>query len=245
MEEIIQKCYQIFDYPPPSEPLQACTCPICLDPELEREMRNLPLRELTATHFYEYNGGVIDKTQNSNEIKYFLPRMMELFTQNEELHHSLEIYFARVGYAPKSEFTATELAIWQQFADTYLDKLLTQKPDYLNDVFAYLLMFHKAHIDIRPFLQRWQNNDTPQAVIHFVHASWYYYAWQLEKLDNAFADDEPEYQQIMKNWLDNTEHKQQIVRQLLNLPTKIVQQYCEEYDYPDGRIDYLFDVLAA
>lgn len=243
MEEIIQKCYQIFDYPPPNEPLHACICPICLAPELELEMRTLPLRELRAKHFYEYNGGVIDKTQNSNEIKYFLPRMIELFAQNEELHHSLEIYFARVGYVPKSEFTATELTIWQKFADAYLDKLLTQDTDY-KSIFSYLEMFHKAHIDIRPFLQRWQNNDTPQAIIHFVHASWYYYVWQQETVD-TFDDDEAEYQQIMKDWLDNTEHKQHVAHQLLNLPSEIVQQYCEEYDYPDGRIDYLFDVLAA
>lgn len=28
-----------------------------------------------------------------DEINYFLPRMVELFTQGQELHHDVEIYF--------------------------------------------------------------------------------------------------------------------------------------------------------
>lgn len=242
-QPIIEKCYDIFRYPRPISPVNACTCPICLDPKLELEMRQLPLRELTRQHFYEYNTSPTGMPENPNEVKYFLPRMIELLVQGESLHHSEPLYFWRVGACPKDSFSTEEMAIWQQFAQMYLTQLLHEPVHDFPDLFDYILMFYKGHIDIKPFLHYWQHDDSPQAVLQFVHSTYWEYCHNTP-IDNPFADNDPEYKHIMQTWLNNPQHKQQRAKQLLNLPPDFVQKYNKEFD-ANGKIDYLFDLLVA
>src|SRR5258706_349774 len=87
-----QAPYQSFaGYRSPSVALDACvTC--CMDADLEREMRRLPLRSLTEHHFYQYNDAAKSVVQPADEIKYLAPRMLELLAQGARLHHSTELY---------------------------------------------------------------------------------------------------------------------------------------------------------
>lgn len=83
IQSVIDEFYQVFNYPVPTEPLNACVCGCCMDDKLELQMRTLPLRELTTEHFYQYNNAAKDEIEKPNELKYFLPRMVEIFVQNE------------------------------------------------------------------------------------------------------------------------------------------------------------------
>lgn len=203
---IIQSAYTVFGkYPKPSESLHACTCDICLSPELELQMRSLSLRELTVEHFYQYNNAPIDE-ENAEELKYFFPRMLELFVENQELHHSLELYFVRFGRCAGSCFSEEEAKLWNQFAYEYLTQLLQK---IIKDgecmeghLFDYLLMFHKGCADIRPFLQSVQENHTPQVIDYFVKVALEENADNLP-FNNPFADDEPEYRKLVRTLLDN------------------------------------------
>lgn len=50
-----QAVYQVLSrYDAPHGLLDVCTA-CCMNAGLEREMRHLPLRQLTQRHFYEYN----------------------------------------------------------------------------------------------------------------------------------------------------------------------------------------------
>lgn len=74
LEAATQAVYQAFArYDAPHGLLDVCTA-CCMDAELEREMRHLPLRQLTQRHFYEYNDSAKSQVQPADEIKYLADR---------------------------------------------------------------------------------------------------------------------------------------------------------------------------
>lgn len=261
--KIVAEFYRVFAYPAPYQQLNVCNCGYCMPSDLEEEMRKLPLREISQRHIYEYITGVTGETERPNEVRYFLPRMVELFTQGEELHHSVEIYFQRVGNCVAS-FTPTEKALWNQFCMAYLSTLLNiypyEEPDWqsdnlLNDLFSCLLMFHIGGADIQPFLDFWAKQNTPQYTLNYVANAYPHYWWNrytthpvVYEIGNAFAEDYPEYKIMLKNWLDNPQHKAHFTDCLLALSKADIQQFHDEYQdvwvWALGAVDYLFDVLT-
>lgn len=251
LRQEINHCYDVFGkYSPPTAPLNACTCPICLDPALEQALRRLPLRELTQKQLYQYNSAAKDAIERPHEIKYFLPRMIELFVQGEPLYHSTELYFERVGNCPSGSFSPKEQAVWQQFADAYLDEMLKTFPweryerfKSYDGVFDILLMFYKGNIDIQPFLQRWRNANTPQAMINYIDDS-YWDFWCYGKYNNAFADNLPKYREIMTQWLCDETNKQYFTEQILNLDSQVVDEFYA-WNKKYGLIENLFDLMTC
>ncbi|MBE9591603.1 hypothetical protein IM753_11625 [Moraxella sp. K127] len=240
-QKIIDEFYQVFNYPAPTEHLNVCSCGGCIDDEIELQMRTLPLHELTKEHFYQYNTSAKDEVENPNELKYFLPRMVELFVQGKELHHSTELYFQRVGNCSKESFTPKEWVLWDKFANLYLDNLLKQYPyecfDFLSDnIFAILLMFNLTHIDIEPFLMRWRNADTSQAIAHYIHASWMDYWFD----DDGFGEDvgffgySDDFIPLLEHWLNHPEHKSYFAQQILLMDKNVLDEieYFADF-YPD------------
>lgn len=257
-QTIIDEFYQVFDYPKPTGFLNVCTCGVCVDEKLELEMRTLPLRELTQIHLYEYVSSVKDKIERPNELKYFLPRMVELFTKGENLHHSTEIYFERVGNCPKGSFTTQEMALWNKFCYEYLKTLLNVYPyeclKWKQDcVFSCLLMFHIGGADIQPFLDYWATQETPQSTINYVFDTGYgyltnYYSQSVEyELNMAFAQDCPEFEPMIENWLANPKHKQHFSNCIANLNSDDIDKFYAEYDFVK-EMDYVscvFDALTG
>lgn len=249
LRQEINRCYDVFGkYSRPTQPLNACTCPICLDPKLEQELRTLPLTDLTQKHLYEYNSAAKDAVEKPDEIKYFLPRMVELFVQGESLYHSTELYFERVGNCPKDSFSPKEQAVWQQFADAYLDEMLKFYPweryeifKHHANIFDVLLMFYKSNIDINPFLQRWRNTETPQAIMNYIDEA--YWFWCNFDVTNPFADDLPDFREIVKRWLFDEDNKNYFIEQILNLNTQVIDQFYQ-WNERYGMVEHLFDLMV-
>lgn len=65
----IEHAYRVFSaYPPPAGTLDVCTrC--CVDPEMELQMRTLPLRPLGREHFLDYNFSAKSEAQPAAEIQ--------------------------------------------------------------------------------------------------------------------------------------------------------------------------------
>lgn len=85
LQSAVRRAYDVFGaYVAPNQPLNVCTF-CCMDEELEREMRAVPLRKLKRQHFYEYGTGAksVDG-QSADEVKYLLPRLLELLAAGEE-----------------------------------------------------------------------------------------------------------------------------------------------------------------
>ncbi|MBI3228817.1 MAG: hypothetical protein HYZ45_01075, partial [Burkholderiales bacterium] len=119
-------------------------------------MRSTPLSELSDRHFYSYNDAAMPKAQPADELKYFLPRMLELLAQGCDLHHSLEITLFRLGQCEHSAFSLEERAAIDAYALAFFADGLSQWPNQANprfmgdDAFSTLLMFEIGGIAIEP-----------------------------------------------------------------------------------------------
>ena len=211
----VQQLYRAFAHRPvPTEPLNACTgC--CMAPELEREMRELPLRALTQAHIWEYQDAAHGTPETVSEYAYYLPRVAEIISQGdpERVRHSIEIALDRLGNCPRDAFTKGEyqavtawaMALWTWYLaagdpsreDEDLLPLFHQNAD------AVILMFGRAGLPVAPLLAAWVKADSDWALQQ--------YALLAHDVDqsrtgfNAFADDVPELGGILYDWAFSSE----------------------------------------
>lgn len=213
LAQAIENCYDVFSgYTLEDEILDVCT-ECCMDADLEREMHTLPLREITTKHFYEYNDSAKSFVQPTAEIKYLLPRMLELIAYGEEVHHSLPLYLNRVGNCPKDTFTPQEWQSIEGYADAFFRMILSRFPwekdtnHILEHVFDYLLMLHIGGLSIQRFLDIWCKCSTPQATLNYVESSFFDF-WKTGGINCPFTEDRSEFKQLMTDWFLDQENRQ-------------------------------------
>ncbi len=206
----------------PTQTLDVCM-PCCVDEATERELRRVPLRQLTARHFYEYNGSAKGSEQPADELLYFLPRMLELLAQGKELHHSTELYLDRLGKCPAGALSPGERAALDAFALAFFREGLGStgreaSPFDGANAFDILLMFHKGGVSIAPLLAHWLEDERDSAVLHYANAS-YWDFWSSREIENAFAEDHPEFREAMKAWLLAPDNRARFVQGILAVDT--------------------------
>lgn len=218
-------------------PLHACDCPICMPEEIMHEMLRIPLKQLSANHFYEYNNApcnISNKKSYADEIKYFLPRWFELLIQGEELHHSPELFLSRLRDCFPDGFSDSEREAVQHTANLLFRRRLHTFPwqdDFMlihGSLFSSLAMFHNGGIDIRPMLADWRRTPNPTAAAHYV-GDMIDYRWGIG-IDNAFVEDEQDFQKLMREWIEHPDHRRHFAEQILITPFPDDETY--QYDYP-------------
>ncbi len=258
LEAATQALYQGFAaYRPPTQLLDACVA-CCMDADLEREMRRLPLRSLTEHHFYQYNDAAKSRIQPAHEIKYLAPRMLQLLAQGARLHHCTELYLERLGRCEPGSFSAHESAALQAFARAFFALGLEQwaEPDkgvfQGETAFSVLLMWDYAGVPLQPLLEHWLACDSESATLHFVDACFYEFIWGSHCISNAFASERTGYRATMEQWLSQTTTKNHWAEQLLRLAaqgpasTWLPSGMCDHHGHPlDERLGAVFDAMAA
>lgn len=249
----VERLYTVFKgYEAPHGVLDVCTA-CCMNEELEREMRRLPLRKLTKEHFYQYNDSAKSAVQPADEIKYLVPRMLELLAAGEEIHHSTELALQRIGNCEAGAFTGQERAAIDAFAMAYFVELLSRHAWQMNggaggdEIFEVLLMFDMGGIALKPLLARWLDDDSPAATLHYISAGFYDF-WHEENIGNAFAEKRPEFHVVMKVWLTDAKTRKVFAQRIMNLDMKDFDQTASYYYgaelTPTDMASWIFDVIA-
>lgn len=220
LQTVVRRAYEVFGaYTSPRQPLDVCTV-CCMDEELEREMRAVPLRKLKRLHFYEYSTGAKSvEGQPADEVKYLLPRLLELLAAGEETHHSIELALDRVGRCPVDAFSTEERAVLDAFMLACFDACLRGEWAEgiwydLEDPLALLVMTDYAGLALEPLLQHWTQHQSPQSTIRFVESTYWGY-WRDHWISNAFATDRPQLQAVFKGWLQAPATKTAFTTKLL------------------------------
>lgn len=229
MSRVVERLYTVFSgYQAPHGLLDVCTA-CCMDEALEKEMRRQPLRQLTERHFYQYNDSAKSAQQPGAEIKYFLPRLLELFAEDAYIHHSTEICLQRIGSCEIGTFSLKERAAIDDFAMAYFSELLGRhewehEGGFASDrAFEILLAFDIGGIDVQPLLAYWLQNSSAAATLHYISAGFYGF-WNTNDIKNAFADDRPVFRETMRTWLSNAHNRQTFASRILDLDMKIFSQ---------------------
>ncbi|WP_374437486.1 hypothetical protein [Inhella sp.] len=249
----VRNAYRVFGRrSAPTLPLNVCTgC--CMAPELEQQMRRLPLQQLGARHFWEYADGAMgDLVQPAAEIKYLLPRWLELLAEGHELRHSLEITLDRVGRCPEGSFTEAERKVLNDFMlalfDAHMSGQACKEGQWYraDDPIGLLLMADYAGLEVQPLLQRWTEMGHPESTLAFVHAIYWDYL-PTGDIGSAFAGERTAFRALMREWLEDPATKAAFTRKLLDadLLTRVAQHP------PCGRtsiatmVDAVFDQMTV
>jgi hypothetical protein len=198
----VAQAYGAFGHhPAPTFPLDMCTV-CCATPEIEQELREWPLSQLTAHHLHEYNTAAKSATRSVAETGHFLPRMFELLAAGEAIHHSIEVALRRLGDCPSDAWSAQERVAIDRFALAYFDEVLhgSLAHRWDDDPFSVLLMFEIAGVELAPLLAAWHDSDHPAAAIRYVECA-YWFFMEGEVVTQAFADDRPEFKRQLQAWM--------------------------------------------
>lgn len=246
MAAIVAEAYEVFGrYASPQQPLNACVA-CCMDPALEAEMRQRPLRSLQRHHFYDYNCAAKDRMQPAAEILYFLPRLLELLAAGEELHHSIELSLDRLGHGPAETLRPEERAVLDRFALQYFqDDLACPQPGWRGDPVSVLLMVDYAGLDVTPLLEHWRQTDDPRATCAFVDARYWEFS-DLGAMSHAFATDRQRFQHTMSRWVLDPATRATFVDRLMRPEFQaLAQQESDRGCMPFlTMVDAVFDRLA-
>lgn len=252
LDAAAQNLYAVFArYSAPTFPLDVCLgC--CVDEQVERELRELPLRTLTAHHFYQYNGSAKGPVQPVGEVKYLLPRLLELLAQGAELHHSTELYLDRLGLCDPQTISPTERAAIDAFALAHFRAGLSQWPLDSKALFmgenalSILLMWNIGGVDVAPLLDHWLADASEAATLHYIDAS-YWDFWSCGSYENAFADDRKAFRTRLCDWMRAPEHRRVFADRVLTLISNGLPSdghpsvRCDDLSYRAGVV---FDALA-
>ncbi|WP_343292045.1 hypothetical protein AAHN93_07485 [Vandammella animalimorsus] len=226
----IEHAYRVFGAcPPPAGPLDVCM-PCCVEPEMEEQLRHLPLRQLTPKHLYEYNNSAKNDVQSIAEVGYFLPRLLELIAQGKEVHHSTELYLDRLGRCPADSLSSEQWQAVQAVAQALFADCLARYPWERGGpwngytLFDVLLMLHIGGLDIQPLLDLWLRTDTPQATLHYANAAWFDY-WLDGCVSNAFTKDRSDYITCVDGWMRHEAHRLIFMQRLLALETTRIPHF--------------------
>ncbi len=257
LDAAVEAVYRAFaHYRAPEGLLDVCTC-CCMDAEVEREMHRLPLRQLTREHFYQYNDSAKSAVQPADEIKYYLPRMLELLAQGARLHHSTELYLDRLGRCEAGAYSADEAAALQSYARSFFSEGLAHwEPDSKGlfqgeYAFSILLMWAYAGVPLAPLLGDWLADDREAATLNFVDSYYWEYWTNGGAISNAFA--EAPFHAAMQAWLNDPQVKAAWAHKLLKLTEdgppadwRPACAKCGQIHYPlTERIAAVFDAMAS
>ncbi len=186
LQQAIAQCYAEFAHyhAPQVNELNVClTC--CMPMNVAEEMCHLPLRQISAKHIWEYNSSAKSSPEYANQYKYFLPRILELLAQGEELALDNGWILGRLRKCPPDSFTVSEQLVINQFCQAYFADFLNHFPwqtssrFYDESAFGLLYLLENPFWDADALLMTWQQNDSPQATLQFVN-SVSDYAWCRE-----------------------------------------------------------------
>ena len=222
---VVEEAYRVFRrHQPPSQMPDVClNC--CMSADLEQEMRRLPLRELTARHFYEYNTSAKSEVQPAAEILYLLPRMLELIAEGVDVHHSTELFLDRVGRCPAGSLVEAEREVLDQFALSYFAMSACEDHRGWDDPISVMLMFHIGGLKVAPLMAFWSSCDDPRSTLQFVRTT-YWDFWPEQEYGNAFAADRPEFRSQLRTWLLDPLTRRQFASRLMD--PQFLRQVAEE-----------------
>lgn len=216
--------------------------PWCIDEDVNQDMCTLPLRDLKTRHFYEYNTENQYAGQPANEIKYFIPRMLELVVNREEINHSPELFLQRLGQCEPDAISSDERVALEDFALAYFAWGLEQWPDLDSPVLPYgnaftiLLMWDIAGLDITPLLAYWLGHEGAAPTLHYVEATYWDYLKEGRQVGMEFAKDRPQFRETLGGWLENANNKARFAERIRALKDERHQMSWEK-EFPHRGIE--------
>ncbi len=144
LHKLIAEAYQLFSNYQLGEQMAVCTY-CCLSEKAEKNLKTMRLNELDSYTIYQYLDSAIcgNEILLINQIRYLLPRILELFIDGEYIRHSEEIILDKL-HCDNPIWLTNEIDFLQRFAMTYFQYCLHSKE--IEGLIEVVIMFDNAKL---------------------------------------------------------------------------------------------------
>ena len=204
-------------------------CLHCVTLEEIEPLLKTPLQEISKEMIYNYYSSAQNYgEQELYEMKYFLPRVLELLTEFEYPYHSVEISLSRFSLE-KDNFEVEEKEILNQFAENYFAYCLETYPlpDF-EDIDSIIIMFGLAGFKISYILEKWTEKFEKNYLLHlndFFLNQVDYVPYKPFRLKNAFSTKEINAE--IFSWFEQEKTKSTFAK---NIEIAISQNILEDFN---------------
>lgn len=220
-EENISKIYEIFkDYSVGSE--------INFSQEYAHDIQyrliNNPLKTLSSEDIRDYLGSPKSTIYDESEIKYFLPRILELFVLGENIS-IVDIDVFRICEHVKN-WRLKEKNILSKFSADYFNFIKSSDLDF--DILSLFYIFRFPVFNSEQFFELWMASNDVQSLILFSN--------MLSK-NNYFKYYDDEISSKILRWIKSERTK-------LHFENLIFSQYLDQIDEIDDTLSNQIDYLS-
>jgi len=166
----IEEAYRLFASYSITPPLTVCDCGNCITGEEIKALVSTPLRELSRDLIDTYISAMFESEDKAiMELRYFLPRMLELLSQREILYIDEGFSLSKCHFEHTHIWKEEEIAFMERFAKAFFDEVLEEEsPDLCDSVEDWLVCFGLSGLPIAPLLNSWlQQADKVMALYYF------------------------------------------------------------------------------
>lgn len=209
LEEIIEYSYKLFEKYTIGSTLDVCKrC--CVSDADEAILINTPLREISSSDLrvgyfasarsYSY--------QELLEMKYFLPRVLELVSNFDFPCNSAEEVFLRLELHKPEYWTNKELQLLCDFSVEFFKKCLSYYPYSPDgdDISTYLTMFAVANFQLKPILDAWVATENIESTLQFKDFIINEFNYSTSSYFET-QNEEKSINKIVSNWLNDAHVK--------------------------------------
>ncbi|WP_001183163.1 hypothetical protein [Escherichia coli] len=149
MQALIEQIYHTFRRYRVPQKFVVC-CEYCLSQQEQKALRSTSLRAIPYSLINAWNSSPGPDPQNSDEVRYFLPRLLEFVAQGHFDNIHVVFSLRRINLASKENWREDEWKILQRFACQYMTDWVSG--DETVELQYMLEMFFRADIALAPLL---------------------------------------------------------------------------------------------
>jgi hypothetical protein len=202
--EAVQELYQVFKSHQSRRHPEGCPC--CVSDADKRGLLSKPLEKLTSDGLNLFARKVITTWGTVEDLKRFLPRLLELLVTNDFLPFECEALFGKLRLGEWQSWPAEEQRAIEEFLNAvWMDCLANEAGTVWLD--ELLCGLGNAVRDITPYLQGWTGCKLRTGYDHFVQFVDWNSATLLKRrrLSNSFWSGAEVQMQIVVDWFVNPE----------------------------------------
>ena len=200
LQALVDQAYQVFANYRLIGGLQD-VCAHCVDEADIQKLEKSFVKDISQDWLSAYNDSAQSEVLDITEFKHFLPRYLDLIAQLDFPSHSAELALKKLGeFNLDQDFKPEEAQLLRDFSEAFFEDCLSRYPlGTLLDLEDILIMFYKAKLPIEALFKIWGGTLKRESLLHFKNL---YESLRGGKSSNAFADDLPEYNRILSQWIE-------------------------------------------
>jgi len=176
-------------------------CPCCVYDEDQDRVRSRSLRALTAEDFDTYASKALTTWGDADDLRHFLPRLLELVTGSPGDFISNEIVLSKLATAGWRDWPAQEQEAVESVLSLRWNVGLTHDPSEF-DAGTWLCGAELAGSDVSGYIDAWRSSDAPTAFEHLAAFITSNPELLTEgRLANPFCLEESQVAQEMQAWV--------------------------------------------